>query len=505
MQDILLDVSVTKRDAVDGFPADSEMHRILDNFLRAAAPPEKTMGEILLQSAISSRSTHLAVAMRQAENDFPALLRAMNERVHWLAQHEPPDTTGQGRSMPWLAWCCDLGHLYSHILDRKPDLQAKDLAALCKADALGWLRFSVARPVFHACEDWITKNGFDPDLTNAMQEWQKRVYGSSSEQSLRKEISWLLWFDTTAPVNEKACWSAAIRKSLRTMPNNERSAWTSLLGNVCVGIAEKPTKKWLKPAEKLLSQIDAKEFQTRICAWFAPFKAGSDLKITITGRDILGALFWYSQLAKDAKVDEAVRWFARAKWKTKTHRQRTARLLPIWIHTLMERSPEYAVETIHTYQETGQLDLIKTSLKLYEELCRRDGKQPRIAPPPPMPPLDKEAKDAMMAKMMQTAMGHVLGGAAAEIAGDLLVVSNAQNGESYEIGLRDGRIVRRSDGKTLRLEIDWSRPPFGPFKTMLDSQDLADPFQKNYFRAMFCARVLSGAMLTKVPIVVDET
>jgi hypothetical protein len=215
--------------------------------------------------------------------------------------------------------------------------------------------------------------------------------------------------------------------------------------------------------------------------------AGGDLKITVAGRDILGSLFWYSQIAKDPEVDEAVRWFATAKWKAKADRDRTARLLPIWIHTMAERSPEAALEAIHKYQETGQLPLMGTSMELYDELCRRRGCPPQIAHPPAPPPIDKEA---MMAKMMQKTMSSVLGGLA-EIEGDSMVVSNAIDGERYEIGLRDGRIVRLSDNKIVRLEIDWTRPPFSPFKSMITA---ATSPGRNYFRAMLCAQMLSGAL-----------
>ena len=56
----------------------------------------------------------------------------------------------------------------------------------------------------------------------------------------------------------------------------------------------------------------------------------------------------------------------------------------------------------------------------------------------------------------------------------------------------------------MRLEIDWTQLPFSPFKSMIDAGDLTNPFGRNYFRAMLCAQVLSGALHVDVPIVVDE-
>ncbi len=501
MNEMLRDVPIRRKFSVDGFPLQNDGDQIVESFLQASLPRTRLPGEIPIQPTFSARSPHVDAALRQSKGDYPAMLRAMNERVHWLVQHEPPMPQIGGLPMPWLAWRCDLGKLYCAILALKPELGALDLAALCRVDALGWLAVAPTASVFDACEAYIAKNGFDAGLTAAMQEWHKRVFGGGTAMALRKRIGWLLWFDTTAPVNEKACWSAIIRKDLRTMPAGMRGPWIALLSNVCVGIAQTPTKKWLKPAKKLLEQVGAQEFRTRLRAWFEPFHSGRELKITVAGRDILGSFLWYSQLAEDAQADEAVRWFATANWKAKVDRDRTARLLPIWIHTLRERSPEQAVDAIHAYQATGQLELRGTSLKLYEEVCRRYEREPQIAHPPPAAPPDLEA---MKSKAMQKAIASIMGGAA-QLAGDSMVVANPKTGESYEVGLRDGRIVRRSDGKPVRLEIDWNYPAFRPYKSMIDGRDLADPFGRNYFRAMFCARVLSGEMAVQVPIVEDES
>ena len=489
MHQMLRDIPIGRTKGVDGFPLSSELHRILDSLERASMPRPYTPGETAVHLILGLPSQHVHLALRQAESDYPGMLRAMNERVRWLLQQQPPDDPHSGRPMPWLAWCCAFGQLYGLILDQKPELEAADLAALCRVDALGWLGVSPAGSIFNSCAAWISKNGFDPELTAAMQEWQKSVHGSiSRKMALRKQIDQLLWFDTAAPVNEKACWSAMIRKDLRSMKAAERPAWIALLRNVSFTTADKPTKKWMKPAEKLLKQVGAEAFRARMRSWFAPFQAGTGLKITVAGRDILGSLLWYSQLARDTQVDEAVRWFATAKWKTKADRDRTARLLPIWIRTLTERCPEMALDAIHAYKATGQLALMGSSIKMYEELCQRFDRKPEIAVLPPPPPIDR---DALKAKSMQKAMNSVMGGVA-QITGDTVTVSNKDSGERYEIGLRDGRIVRVSDGKIVRLEIDWSRPPFGPFKNMMDAGDVQNPLGRNYMRAMLCARVLSG-------------
>jgi hypothetical protein len=43
-------------------------------------------------------------------------------------------------------------------------------------------------PLFNVCEAWISKNGFDAELTRAMQEWQKRFLAG---QMVRCASMWL--------------------------------------------------------------------------------------------------------------------------------------------------------------------------------------------------------------------------------------------------------------------------------------------------------------------------
>ncbi len=77
-------------------------------------------------------------------------------------------------------------------------------------------------------------------------------------------------------------------------------------------------------------------------------------------------------------------------------------------------------------------------------------------------------------------------------------------GVRYTIDVLDGRILRHKDNKAVRLEIDFSRPPFRPFKQIFDNMDMMNPFKPNYARTMMLAQILSGQLEMDVPIVVDE-
>jgi hypothetical protein len=108
-----------------------------------------------------------------------------------------------------------------------------------------------------------------------------------------------------------------------------------------------------------------------------------------------------------------------------------------------------------------------------------------------------------MRKQLRGMIG-ALGGVAPEAETDQIEISNAK-GVSYQIDTRNGRIVRLTDNKVLRLVIDWTLPEFRPFQQMMDGMDMINPFQPNLFRTMFCAQILSGVLDVDVPIVVDES
>lgn len=482
---------------VDGFALKTGMDFIVDQMLRGGhGGPSNRPGHSL---GPFGPKVHLDIAMRQMRDDLPAALRAMNARVEWLAKQEPKGD-GRNRDTPWLFWCCDVGELYTRILREKPRLDLDDLVGLCRADARKWLGVRPSAEVLERCTEWISANGYRKELTAEMDAWRRSVYGTSGgTQELRKRIDWLLWFDTEARIEEKSCWSAAIRSDLREMPVAKRGPWILLIQNISFGAVEKPTKKWLKVAGKALEGVGREAFRERVQASLEPLRGGRELRLSVAGRDVLGALFWYSLLAEDREIDKAVRWFAQAKWKTKADRARTAKLLPIWIHTIAERCPEEAIGTIHMYRDRGGLELQGKSLKTYQGLCDHFGVKSEISPPPPAPAFDKEAflREALKKRLVPFAIPD------AEVGEDAILVKHP-SGERYRIGIDDGRIVRVRDGKPVRLEIDWNAMPFRMFKQTVDGQDLMNPFGPNRFRIMLCAQILSGTLKAAAPVVADE-
>src|SRR5262249_25780727 len=195
------------------------------------------------------------------------------------------------------------------------------------------------------------------------------------------------------------------------------------------------------------------------------------------------------------EVDEAISWLASAQWKTKQDKSRMTTLLPAFVYVMIERSPELAYRTLEIYNRKGPEPLAGRTFRMYEELCARFGQKPSAeAPPAPKPP-DRD-------EIMRGLMERLLSSPNTRIDGDALIVTGVR--DSYVIHIKEFRIVRRSDGRLVRLEIDWSKPLFSPFRAMLDGMDLQDPFRPNYFRILLCAQILSLDYQNEAVIIVDD-
>jgi hypothetical protein len=73
--------------------------------------------------------------------------------------------------------------------------------------------------------------------------------------------------------------------------------------------------------------------------------------------------------------------------------------------------------------------------------------------------------------------------------------------------METGRIIRVSDGKVVRVELDLTKPPYQFFKTQIDGADLnPGPLGGlNLIRVTMCAQVLARDAEEQSKIVVDET
>ena len=482
---------------VDGFPfaLDPEHRRQqdrLDGFLKEKRMPTAEDFAAGGQAALAGKGMVKESVLRQSAGEVAETVRAAISRIRWLSQNRPANQHQD------LLWRCGIGELLCDLLRLKPDLTGADLMGLIEIDGLGYLGVTPSSMVLELAEERVMKHCYEPELMAALEQWHKTLHGSISAQDLRHKASWLLWFNpAAAAISDKECWSHRIREDLRGMDTGSRGAWEALLKNISFSAGDKPPGKWKKPAAKALQAVGAAGFRERIRAWFGPFKSAEALRITVIGRDVLRNLMWYALPAADAQVDEAISWFASSRWKTKDDKGRIAKLLPSFASVLIERSPELAWKTLEAYSRAGGVPLAGKTLGMYQKLCEQLGKSgPPAGAPAGAAPNPDDIMRALLKKNLAGAAGST------SVDGDDLVVKGTL--DTYRISMKDSRMVRLSDGKPIRVEIDVSEPPYEPFRAMLDGPDIHNPFAPNYFRFLVCARILARDAEERDRIVVDE-
>jgi hypothetical protein len=482
-----------QREGVDGYDLGSEpeLYRqqvILDHCLRDTMPqpppadlpgrPENVWNDDGMESLL---------VRRQALGDPLPFVRAVAHRSRWLKENtRPPEVLQRQETVfgavevraddPYPAWRAALYDVQRLQLAAKPALGHDDLIAVLDGD-LSAECGSPAAEVLAALKAHTKEHGYSLRLVETLKRWHAGFHGSHAALSVRRQIGWLLWLEDVASIDEKECWSQRIRKDLRAMPKESREAWRVLFENAAIAKSRKPSKRWERMAKAALAAMPAGELCRRVGEWFEPFHAGTPLRLTVPGRDALRNLMWLALPAQDAAVDEAIAWFASAKWRSKRDRSCAESLVPAFLFVMAERSPELAHRALETMHGNGTALWGKTH-ELYRELCVRLGRVPAVeARPAPQPPAAEELLPSMLKRFQSSKV---------RLEDDRLLVTGVR--DSYVIHVADSRIVRQSDGASLRLEIDFSQTPW--MQSMIDGMDMEHPFRPNYYRLMLCADVL---------------
>jgi hypothetical protein len=462
---------------VDGYDlnSDPDLYHVqvaLDRTLQLQKPFHRFDQAFSIEFVWGSVELRIVLAARIGSPDLILTLRALGRRLLWLAEKRK-------QSQEHLVWSCSLSNVARQLLERGPALGERELIALMECDrkAIGF-----SEPLFALVVAHVRAHGYSPELVRAMESWHTSMHGTIAAMELRHKIGWLLWFDDVSDIDEASCWSNRLRKDLRGAPAAARGAWRHLIETVSFGSGEKPPKKWLKPAAAALSAVGRDRFCKKMRDWFAPFRSSEALRLTITGRDILRNLMFYALLAEDPGVDEAVSWFALARWKTKKDQACVAKILPTFVYVMIQRSHELAYQTLEAYNRNAQVPLAHRSYAMYEALCERMGHQTTVDRP--VDPLRADREETF-----RKLMARYLNGPGTTVEGDTLLVTGVV--DSYVINMTGSAMRRISDGRAVRIELDFSDPAIAGFKSLLDGMDIADPFRPNYFRLKVCADILS--------------
>jgi hypothetical protein len=496
IEEITDDASVPEaRKGVDEYdlnrePALYHHQLVLDRHLRARLPRERTKTPSEEPAEPLWREVELPrmLAMRQVSADPKRYLRAIALRKNWLVntRKEPGILTKTEGTFGYEVrevdryhlWICALAELEEHLLAARPLLDPEELTRVIESISLSPAPGSA--PLYEMVSAQVRSHGYSLELVGALERWRASLKRASNLY-LRRRISRLLWFENVSPVQDNECWSSRIRKDLRSLTPDSRAAWEKLLQTARSGVS-KPSAKWQREAAAALTVVGPASFREKLREWFEPFRAAEPVKLTAAGRDILRNLLFYALVARDPGVDEAVFWFASAKWRTKKDQACARMLIPSFIFAVTQRPDEFASQTIETYLRQSAAPLTKKSYRMYEELCERLGRTPLVAPPPAPAPPD-------IAALKHQLMVNYLSGPSMKVEGDRLVVTGVR--DSYSINIGDGHMVRRSDGCAIEVNLDAFDSVLAPFKDMLIGAPLMGAGSQNYFRVKICAKILA--------------
>src|SRR6185503_14041003 len=76
-------------------------------------------------------------------------------------------------------------------------------------------------------------------------------------------------------------------------------------------------KGWAREAEPLLNAVGLADFQDKVAAWFAPFRSGQPMPLSVPGSHVLKGLIWYCAVANDEESRGIALWLFDAKWRQK--------------------------------------------------------------------------------------------------------------------------------------------------------------------------------------------
>jgi hypothetical protein len=316
-------------------------------------------------------------------------------------------------------------------------------------------------PVDHVME-FIQENDLTPELCQSLHRFQENLqeYGSvASMQSLRQRLHTLLFMDEWEPLKPSKCWSECIRRDFRAMEGERKTHWRQLLKHIRGNAPKRMPPAWAREASDRLAAVGIDDFNQQLAVWFAPFRSGEPLPLSIPGSHVLKGLVWYVAVSEDETARQTALWLLDVKWKQKRNMEKAMtalEVLGISNEELLNRnliakpaptkslpsfgnmleSLGWVRNVIQAFKNPGNYSP-EMGEKLMEDLQTGASSNP----------LMKQAADSMKAAMSTDAVvDHDEG---------LMIVQGQQH--FYRVFLADGRIERVTDN--VELELDWENIP----------------------------------------------
>jgi hypothetical protein len=352
-----------------------------------------------------------AIWRKLAKRRFADQIQAVLRRLAWLDAH---DAELENAHLARMRLTTLLRVLYSI----KAPYTEPELRALLDLTVPLLGRIAPYGPVERVVE-YLKNNDLTPGLCRSLREFQGNLreqmsISQASMQSLRQQLHMLLWLDEWEPLDPARCWSECVRRDFRAFSGEQRLKWRALLKHLRGNAPVRMPAGWARQAEPLLAAAGLDDFREQIHIWFAPFRSGEALPLSVAGSHVIKGLVWFCAVAKDDDLKECCLWLLDAKWKQKRNTEKVMVAL-------------------------GQFGISK------EELRARN----LIKPPPPDPAprlIEKMAKAVCLRSENHIQM---------DPDGELIVIQGQLH--FYRLFRSTGRMERASDNA--ELELNWPAIP----------------------------------------------
>ena len=312
-------------------------------------------------------------------------------------------------------------------------------------------------PVGYVME-YIKDNDLTPELCQSLHNFQANLheYGSAaSMQSVRQRLHTLLFMDEWDPLNHSKCWSEIIRRDFRAMEGERKAHWRRLLKHIRGNAPKRMPPAWAREASERLAPVGIDDFNQQLALWFAPFRSGEPLPLSVAGSHVLKGLVWYVAVSGDETAKQTSLWLLDVKWKQKRNMEKAMtalEVLGISEQELLKRKLIAKPAPVKSNPFANLMDVVKLSRKFSEALKNPTGDLAQrlmgeMQNPESSNPIMKELSKAMKPWLStHIQVDHDEG---------LMVVQGEQH--FYRLFLANGRIERVTDNA--ELELNWEQIP----------------------------------------------
>src|SRR4051812_13537957 len=175
--------------------------------------------------------------------------------------------------------------------------------------------------------EYLKSNDLTLALCSSLRHFQRSLRGEMSSgqaamQSLRQQLHMLLWLDEWEPLDPAHCWSECVRRDFRGISGERQQRWRALLKHLRGNAPVRMPAGWARQAEPLLAAVGIDDFREQIHGWFAPFRSGGPLPLSVAGSYVIKGLVWFCKVAGDEDLKECCLWLLDTKWKQKRNTEK---------------------------------------------------------------------------------------------------------------------------------------------------------------------------------------